>query len=42
MDVDQESHVLWDFSNCKLNLSFPSTCESLESPFDMEIMTAGN
>ena len=31
VEVDQESHVLLDFSNCKLNLSFPSTCESLGS-----------
>ena len=29
--MDQESHVLLDFSNCKLNLSFPSTSESLGS-----------
>ena len=29
VEVDQESHVLLDFSNCKLNLSFPSICESL-------------
>ena len=31
VEVDQESPVLLDFSNCKLNLSFPSTCESLGS-----------
>ena len=52
--MDQESHVLLDFSNCKLNLSFPSTCEvwgplqidwfamQQTQSFDMEIMSAGN
>ena len=42
VEVDQESHGLLDFSNCKLNLTFPSTCESLGSLTDRLVCHAAD